>query len=251
MSASVLQETINANLVRIRECIARACSEVGRDVNEVTLVGVSKTHPVEAIRAAYAVGVRHFGENRVKEFEEKISFLREMKANWHFIGHLQSNKALRAVKIFNSIDSVNSIDLALKLDRSVEAARRLPVLLEVRMDQVPTKSGFDLDAVHDGFEILMAMPHLEIRGLMCIPPYFEQPDQARVFFRGLRNLRDALIRRFEVQLPTLSMGMSHDFEAAIEEGSTEVRLGTALFGQRLPTHWTQRDREPLDAESGR
>src|SRR5258708_6648234 len=139
MSASVLQETINANLVRIRECIARACSEVGRDVNEVTLVGVSKTHPVEAIRAAYAVGVRHFGENRVKEFEEKISFLREMKANWHFIGHLQSNKALRAVKIFNSIDSVNSIDLALKLDRSVEAAGRLPVLLEVRMDQVPTK----------------------------------------------------------------------------------------------------------------
>jgi pyridoxal phosphate enzyme (YggS family) len=250
MSKSFLQESINANLMRIRECIARACAAVGRDANEVTLVGVSKTHPVEAIRAAYAAGVTHFGENRVNEFEGKLSFLRELKATWHFIGHLQSNKALRAVKIFNSVDSVNSIDLALKLDRSVEGARRLPVLLEVRMDQVPTKSGFDLDAVQDGFEILMAMPHLEIRGLMCIPPYFEQPDQARVFFRGLRNLRDALVRRFEVQLPTLSMGMSHDFEAAIEEGSTEVRLGTALFGKRLDAHWPQRDREPLDAGSG-
>jgi pyridoxal phosphate enzyme (YggS family) len=250
MPISMMQEMINANALRIRECIARACAEVGRDVNEVTVIGASKTHPVEAIRAAYAAGVRHFGENRVQEFEQKLSFLREMKATWHFIGHLQSNKAQRAVQIFERIDSVSSIDLALKIDRSMEGAKRMPVLLEVRMDEAKLKSGFDLDAIQDGFEILMGMPHLEIRGLMCIPPFFEQPDQARVFFRGLRNLRDALVRRFEIPLPTLSMGMSNDFEAAIMEGSTEVRLGTALFGARLNSYWPPRFAKSAGGDTG-
>jgi hypothetical protein len=154
---------------------------------------------------------------------------------------LQSNKALKAVQLFNMIDSVHSLDIALKIDRAVEGLTRIPILLEVRMDDAVTKSGFDVDAVQDGFEILMNMPHLDIRGLMCIPPFFEDPSAARVFFRGLRNLRDALIRRFAIPLPTLSMGMSHDFEVAIEEGSTEVRLGTALFGARLDGHWPQWD----------
>jgi pyridoxal phosphate enzyme (YggS family) len=242
MAISVLQETINANVLRINECIARACAEVGRHPSEVTLMGVSKTHPVEAIRAAYAAGVRHFGENRIQEYEQKSVFLEEQKhAVWHFIGHLQSNKALKAVQLFNMIDSVHSLDIALKIDRAVEGVTRIPILLEVRMDTAVTKSGFDEDAIHDGFEILLGMPHLDIRGLMCIPPFFEDPTQARVFFRGLRNLRDALVRRFAIPLPTLSMGMSHDFEVAIEEGSTEVRLGTALFGARLDNHWPQRD----------
>jgi pyridoxal phosphate enzyme (YggS family) len=238
---SVLTESINANLLRIRECIARACAQVGRDVNEVTLIGVSKTHPVEAIRAAYAAGVRHFGENRLQEFEQKSLNLKDERATWHFIGHLQSNKALKAVQLFHTIDSVHSVDIALKIDRAVEGITRVPILLEVRMDEAVTKSGFDVDTIQDGFETLMGMPHLDIHGLMCIPPLFDQPDQARVFFRGLRNLRDALVRRFEVPLQTLSMGMSHDFEVAIEEGSTEVRLGTALFGARLDSHWPQRD----------
>lgn len=238
---SVLTESINANLLRIRECIARACAQVGRDVNEVTLIGVSKTHPVEAIRAAYAAGVRHFGENRLQEFEQKSLHLKDERATWHFIGHLQSNKALKAVQLFHTIDSVHSVDIALKIDRAVEGITRVPILLEVRMDEAVTKSGFDVDTIQDGFETLMGMPHLDIHGLMCIPPLFDQPDQARVFFRGLRNLRDALVRRFEVPLQTLSMGMSHDFEVAIEEGSTEVRLGTALFGARLDSHWPQRD----------
>jgi PLP dependent protein len=242
MSISVLQETINANVLRINECIARACAEVGRHPSEVTLMGVSKTHPVESIRAAYTAGVRHFGENRIQEYEQKSLHLEEQKhAVWHFIGHLQSNKALKAVQLFNMIDSVHSLDIALKIDRAVEGVTRIPILLEVRMDTAVTKSGFDVDAVQDGFEILLGMPHLDIRGLMCIPPFFEDPTQARVFFRGLRNLRDALVRRFAIPLPTLSMGMSHDFEVAIEEGSTEVRLGTALFGARLDNHWPQRD----------
>jgi len=241
MSISVLQQTINANLLRINECIARACALVGRHPSEVTLIGVSKTHPVEAIRAAYMAGVRHFGENRIQEYEQKSLHLEDARATWHFIGHLQGNKALKAVQLFHTIDSVHSLDIALKIDRAVEGITRIPILLEVRMDEAVTKTGFEVDAVQDGFEILMGMPHLDIRGLMCIPPYFEQPDQARVFFAGLRNLRDALVRRFEIPLPTLSMGMSHDFEAAIEEGSTEVRLGTALFGARLDGHWPQRD----------
>ncbi len=233
MSISVLQETINANYLRINECIERACALVGRHPSEVTLVGVSKTHPVEAIRAAYVAGVRHFGENRIQEYELKSLGLKEQPhAVWHFIGHLQSNKALKAVQLFHMIDSVHSLDIALKIDRAVEGVTRIPILLEVRMDEAVTKSGFDVDAVQDGFEILMGMPHLDIRGLMCIPPFFEDPTSARVFFRGLRNLRDALVRRFEIPLPTLSMGMSHDFEVAIEEGSTEIRLGTALFGVR-------------------
>jgi PLP dependent protein len=240
MSISVLQETINANFLRISECIARSCALVGRHPSEVTLIGVSKTHPVEAIRAAYVAGVRHFGENRVQEYEQKSLHLKDERATWHFIGQLQSNKALKAVQLFHMIDSVHSLDIALKIDRAAEGSARIPILLEVRMDEAKMKSGFDVDAVQDGFEILMGMPHLEIRGLMCIPPFFEDAGQARVFFRGLRNLRDALERRFEMRLPTLSMGMSHDFEVAIEEGSTEIRLGTALFGARGDTHWPPR-----------
>ena len=249
MSISVLQETINANFLRINECIERSCALVGRHPSEVTLIGVSKTHPVEAIRAAYKAGVRHFGENRVNEYKDKSVFLdHEPHAVWHFIGHLQSNKTLRAVQLFNMIDSVHSLDIALKVDRAVpEGNPPIPILLEVRMDMSEGKTGFDIDAVHDGFEILMNMPHLDIRGLMCIPPPFEDPDQARVFFRQLRNLRDALVRRFEIPLPTLSMGMSHDFEVAIEEGSTEVRLGTALFGKRMNEYWPYRDSKTAGA----
>jgi pyridoxal phosphate enzyme (YggS family) len=240
MSISVLQETINANFLRINECIKRSCALVGRHPSEVTLMGVSKTHPVESIRAAYVAGVRHFGENRLQEYELKSHHLKnEPHAVFHFIGHLQSNKALKAVQLFNMIDSVDSLDIALKIDRAVEGVTRIPILLEVRMDDAVTKTGFDVDAVQDGFEILLGMPHLDIRGLMCIPPFFEDPTQARVYFRGLRNLRDAMVRRFAIPLPTLSMGMSHDFEVAIEEGSTEVRLGTALFGARLDHHWPQ------------
>jgi pyridoxal phosphate enzyme (YggS family) len=176
MSISVLQETINANFLRVNECIARACALVGRHPSEVTLIGVSKTHPVEAIRAAYKAGVRHFGENRIQEYQDKSVDLKdEPHAVWHFIGHLQSNKALKAVQLFNMIDSVHSLDIALKIDRAVEGVTRIPILLEVRMDEAVTKSGFDIDAVHDGFEILMGMPHLDIRGLMCIPPPFEDP----------------------------------------------------------------------------
>jgi pyridoxal phosphate enzyme (YggS family) len=243
MSISVLQETINANYLRINECIERSCALVGRHPSEVTLIGVSKTHPVDAIKAAYKAGVRHFGENKVNEYRDKSDFLKtEQHAVWHFIGHLQSNKALKAVQLFNMIDSVHSLDIALKIDRAVaEGGIPIPILLEVRMDMSEGKTGFDIDAVQDGFEIMMNMPHLDIRGLMCIPPPFEDPDQARVFFRQLRNLRDALVCRFAIPLPTLSMGMSHDFEVAIQEGSTEVRLGTALFGKRLDNHWPQRD----------
>jgi hypothetical protein len=229
---NVSAPNIAANLHRIRACIARAATSVGRDPNEVTLVGISKTRPAEAIRAAYEVGVRDFGENRVQEWEGKYAQLKDIDARWHLVGHLQGNKVSRALKLFHTIDSVHSLDLAQNLNRFEHTPGPVPILLEVRMDPAPTKSGLDSDDVPNLVDSIISMPKLKLRGLMCVPPYFDQADQARPFFRKLRDLRDALARRFKLPLATLSMGMSHDFEVAIEEGATEIRLGTALFGPR-------------------
>ncbi len=220
------------NLHRVRECVARAAHRVGRNLDEITIVAVSKTHPAEAIRVAYEAGLRHFGENRVQEWEGKRGRLNDLDATWHMIGHLQGNKIARAVQFFDAIDSVDSIAQIHDIERYVKGSSPLPILLEIRMDLASAKTGFEKEKVPAAVEAAFSSSKVELRGLMCIPPFFDVPDQARVYFRALRELRDNLVLRYERPLPVLSMGMSHDFETAIEEGATEIRLGTALFGAR-------------------
>jgi len=213
--------------------MARSASRAGRAAEDITLVAVSKTFPPEAIRDAYELGVRHFGENRVQEWESKRSTVTGLDATWHLIGHLQSNKARRAANLFSRVDSVDSIALAQKLDATAAAeGNRLKVLIEVHQGGEETKSGVpeaDLPALTKGMAHLR---NLELLGLMTIPPYFEEPERVRPYFRRLRELRDKTGAQLGLPLTVLSMGMSHDFEIAIEEGATEIRVGTGIFGQR-------------------
>ena len=225
--------SIATNLERVRERVARAAKRAGRHTQEITIVAVSKTFPPEAIRAAYDAGLQHFGENRVQEFEAKQSKLADIDAVWHFVGHLQSNKARRAAHLFDHIDAVDTLSLAKKLDLDAAAERkRLPILIEVHLGDERSKSGVAEAELSTLAESLLPLPHLELRGLMAVPPYFDDAERARPYFRKLRELRDDLSRRINQALPVLSMGMSHDFEVAIEEGATEIRLGNALFGER-------------------
>lgn len=230
-------DRVAANLEQIRARIARAAERAGRRAEDVTLVAVSKTFPASSIRAAYDAGLRHFGENRVQEWESKQPRVANLGATWHLIGHLQSNKAARAVRMFHRVDSVDSLPLSRKLDAAAaeDPAREgkpLPILIEVHMGDEATKSGVseaDLPALAEG---ILTLPHLELSGLMTIPPFFEEIGCVRPFFRKLRELRDQLSRRIGRPFPVLSMGMSHDFEIAIEECATEIRIGTAIFGTR-------------------
>jgi pyridoxal phosphate enzyme (YggS family) len=224
---------IVANLARIRERIARAAERSSRRADEITLVAVSKTFPAAAIRTAFEAGVRHFGENRVQEWEGKRPELTDLDATWHLVGHLQTNKARRAADEFDRVDSVDSMTLAQKLDAAAgEEGKRLPILIEVRLGDEATKSGIaepDLPALADGIVVLQ---NLQLLGLMTIPPFHEDPQRMHPYFQKLRDLRESLGRRLGRELPVLSMGMSHDFEVAIEEGATEVRVGSAIFGER-------------------
>jgi len=230
-----MQTSIRENLLRIQERISSAATRSGRRAEEITLIGVSKTHPAIAIQEAYQAGVRHFGENRVQEWEVKRVGTNNLAATWHLIGHLQSNKAAKAAKLFHTVDSVDDFALAQKLDRARAEASlpdKLRVLLEVRVAQEETKSGVEIGALPELAERVAALPRLDLAGLMCLPPYLLETEQVRPHFRRLRELRDELRTKLSLPLPVLSMGMSHDFEVAIEEGATEVRLGTALFGGR-------------------
>jgi PLP dependent protein len=227
--------TIRENLQQVRQKIELAARRASRKPEEILLIGVSKTHPADTIREAYDAGVRHFGENRVQEWEGKLGALADLSARWHLIGHLQSNKAARAAKVFHSIDSVDDWSLAQRLDRAQaekNSGEKLRVLIEVHMGGEETKSGVSEADLPELAERVMTLPHLEFAGLMCIPPFRENPEEARPFFETLRKLKDQLESRIGRPLPTLSMGMSHDFEPAILEGSTEVRIGTAIFGIR-------------------
>ena len=229
------QTSVRENLLRIQERIARAANRAGRGVGEITLVGVSKTHPASAIREAYEAGVRHFGENRVQEWEGKRAGTEGLAASWHLIGHLQSNKTVRAARLFHSVDSVDDLVVAQRLDRArteVAITDKLRVLIEVRIAPEETKSGVEIAELPGLAEKIAELPQLQLAGLMCIPPFLEEAEQVRPYFRRLRELRDDLARKLGLTLPVLSMGMSHDFEVAIEEGATEVRVGTALFGTR-------------------
>jgi hypothetical protein len=226
---------IRENLLGIQEKIARAARRAGRRAEEIILIGVSKTHPASAIREAYEAGVRHFGENRVQEWEGKHAGAEGLVAVWHLIGHLQSNKAARAARLFHSVDSVDDFALAQKLDRARAEAGitgKVRVLLEVRVAQEETKSGAEMVAIPALAEQVAGLSRLELAGLMCIPPFLEAPEKVRPYFRRLRELREDVVKKLGLDLPVLSMGMSHDFEVAIEEGATEVRVGTALFGTR-------------------
>jgi pyridoxal phosphate enzyme (YggS family) len=224
---------IAANLARLRERVMRAAERAGRRADEIALVAVSKTFPVEAIRAAFQAGLRHFGENRVQEMQAKRPKLADLSTSWHFIGHLQSNKARLATQLFDRIDSVDSVPLAQKLDCAAgELGKRLPVLVEVHVGGEATKNGVSESELPSLAESIATLPHLDLHGLMTVPPYSDDPERARPHFRKLLELRDRLTERLGRRLPTLSMGMSHDLEVAIEEGATEIRPGTALFGVR-------------------
>ena len=232
--------SIADNLKRVRERIAAAARRVGREPESVALMAVSKTFPAEAIREAYAAGQRLFGENYVQEFAAKRAALRDLAdAKFHLIGHLQSNKAAKAVEVFSAVDSVDSLKLAQKLNAALAGRNeRVPVLLEINVGAEESKTGIPLDSPELDAVLGAAseLNHLEIRGLMVIPPMTEDPAAARPFFRAVRDLRDRIAgqRAPGVRMDVLSMGMSHDFEVAIEEGSTCVRVGTAIFGARPP-----------------
>ncbi len=231
VSASLVRE----NLAKVQEHIAAAARRAGRRGEDVTLIGVSKTHPVEMIREAFDAGIRHFGENRVQEWEGKRGGFENLGATWHLVGHLQSNKAVRAARVFHCVDSVDDFAVAQRLDKArldLGAAERMRVLIEVRVAEEETKSGVNAAELASLAEKVTMLPRLELAGLMCIPPFVEDPEKARPYFRRLRELRDELAKQVGRELPVLSMGMSHDFEVAIEEGATEVRVGTALFGAR-------------------
>jgi PLP dependent protein len=231
--------SIAANVTSIQKRIAAAAHRGGRKANEIALMAVSKTQPPERIHEAYAAGIRLFGENRIQEFAAKAAAVHALKAaEWHMIGHLQTNKAAKATELFCAVDSVDSLKLAEKLDAAARAiGKRMDALIEINVGGEDAKSGM---AQHSPEleELLLAAPRLQalvFRGLMTVPPFTDDPEGARPYFRKLRELRDTIaVRKLPaIAMDQLSMGMSQDFEIAIEEGSTCVRVGTAIFGQRI------------------
>lgn len=230
--------SISNNIAAIEERILAAALRAGRSREEVSLMAVTKTHPPEKIREAYEAGLRLFGENRVQEFEEKSAAIADLTdAEWHMIGHLQSNKAAKASELFGAVDSVDSIKLAERLNTAaLNTGKKLAVLIEINVGGEAAKSGVAINSP-ELEPLLQAAPRfeaLEFCGLMTVPPFTENPGDARPFFRKLRELRDSVAAKKlpSIRVDVLSMGMSHDFEVAIEEGSTCVRVGTAIFGER-------------------
>ena len=220
---------LEQNLRSIRERIAAAAKRAGRDEKEVKLVAVSKTHPAETIQQAITAGQISFGENKVQEAEAKIGEIDRDGVEWHLIGHLQSNKARKAVQLFDVIESLDSIELAQRLERICQEVGReyLPVLVQVDLAGEETKAGIPESELTDLSGFLRTCERLKLKGLMVLPPFFEDPEATRPYFKRLREIRDRVIPGGE-----LSMGMSHDFEVAIEEGATIVRVGTVIFGER-------------------
>jgi hypothetical protein len=230
--------SIRENIAAVQEQIAAAAKRSGRSPSDIALMAVTKTHSPDRIREAYESGLRLFGENRVQEFSTKADNLTDLvDAEWHMIGHLQTNKAVKAAELFSAVDSVDSVKLAEKLDAGARAAsKQLQVLIEVNVGGEAAKTGVAPDAP-ELEDLLKAAPRLEalnFRGLMTVPPFTEDPEGARPYFRRLRTLRDQIAARNlpAITMEILSMGMSHDFAVAIEEGSTCIRIGTAIFGDR-------------------
>lgn len=218
------------NLPAVYHRIATAAKRAGREPDDIKLVAVSKTHPADVLRGAIAAGIAVFGENKVQEAEGKIGELGRRAAEWHLIGHLQSNKARKGVQLFDVIHTVDSTELAQRLERICYEENResLSVLVQVDLAGESAKSGIAEGELPRLGDYLRSCKHLKFDGLMIIPPFFEDPEATRGYFRRLREIRDRIIPGGE-----LSMGMSHDFEVAIEEGATIVRIGTAIFGERF------------------
>jgi pyridoxal phosphate enzyme (YggS family) len=235
---------IAENIARVRERIEAAARRAGRNCTDIELMAVTKVVSPDRIRAAYAAGIRAFGENRVQEFAGKCDALRDLStAQWHMIGHLQSNKSYRAAELFGAVDSVDSVKLARKLDSAAqELGKKLPVLIEINIGGEEAKSGIapDSSELNQLLSIAPELTSLEFRGLMTVPPYYEDPEQSRSHFRRMRELFQEISRRQlpAIRMEVLSMGMSHDFEIAIGEGSTCVRIGTAIFGERQSVRGT-------------
>ena len=237
MSASFsVSDSIAERLREVRSRITAAAIRAGRDPEEITLVAVTKTHPPQFVREAIAAGARDFGENKLQEAEAKIPQIGRDSARWHLIGHLQSNKARKAVGLFDLIHSVDSVSLVERLQRicGEENRHELPVLVQVDLAHEQRKSGVSEKDLADVFRALDKSPQIKCKGLMILPPFCENPDDARPYFRRLCELRDRLREDgvFGHERGELSMGMTHDFEVAIDEGATIVRIGTAIFGER-------------------
>ena len=227
---------LSQQIRRVRERMDEAARRCDRSGAEITLVALSKTHPVAAIQTGINAGLTDFGENRVQEAEQKIPVVGRQAARWHLIGHLQSNKARRAVELFDVIHSLDSVGLAQRLDRLCEEVNResLPVLIQVDLGHEATKSGVDAGSIRELIACVRRCSRLQLAGLMTLPPFFDEVERVRPYFRRLRELRDELQAEgaFENRRGELSMGMTHDFEVAIAEGATIVRVGTAIFGER-------------------
>ncbi len=227
-----MSDNFQERLAHIQERMAAACARAGRHADEVQLVAVSKTYGPERVREAAACGLRIFGENKVQEAEAKVPEC-PGSVSWHLIGHLQSNKAARAVALFDQIHSVDSLKLLQKLDGAAAAeGKRMPLLLEINVSGESSKFGLRPESVPEVLEHVGELESSQVVGVMTMPPLTADAERARQFFRRLRELRDEWSARFNLPLAELSMGMSHDFEIAIEEGATWIRVGTALFGER-------------------
>ena len=230
------EATLGARLTNVRAQIAAAAQNCNRPAGDVTLVAISKTHPSSSVLKLIELGATDVGENRVQEAEQKITDVGRSRARWHLVGHLQANKARRAVSLFDVIHSLDSVDLARRLDRlCIEEGREsVEVLIQVDLGHEETKSGIDETEVPELVEALGPLIRLKLLGLMTLPPFFERAENSRPYFRRLRELRDTLAATgaFGDRKGELSMGMSHDFAVAIEEGATMVRIGTAIFGER-------------------
>jgi hypothetical protein len=234
------QEELKRNLEQVEAAIEGACRRARRSRSEITLIAVTKMHPAAAIAAAAERGITHIGENKVQEFDAKQAEWNTLRESFtlhaHLIGHLQSNKAARAATLFDAVDSVDSLRLAERLETAAAAHdRALPILIEVKLSDEESKSGLApaSAALEELFERLPHLSHLKVRGLMTVPPYLRDAEAVRPYFRKLRELRDESAQHHpKLRLDALSMGMTHDYAVAIEEGATEIRLGTALFGAR-------------------
>jgi hypothetical protein len=227
--------SIKENVARVQERMAAACRRSGRGPDDVKLLAISKTFPPESIRVAYEVGLRDFGENRVQEAKAKRPALSDLSVTWHLVGHLQTNKAKTARELFHWVHSADSFRLAQKLDQAaVPGGGRLPLLLEVNLGGEESKAGVGESEIIQLAEEISPLATLEVRGLMVIPPFFDDPEQVRPYFRRLRELAQDIDAKniADISMRELSMGMSHDFEVAIEEGATMIRVGTAIFGAR-------------------
>jgi pyridoxal phosphate enzyme (YggS family) len=233
--STLTQEQLASNLAHVRSAIAEAAQKAGRTAEEITLVAVSKTVPLELVRMAYNLGVVNFGENRVQDALPKIAEFHPQEMRWHMIGHLQSNKANKVIGPFYCVQSVDSLHLAQTLNRhAAEHGIRLPILLQVNVSGEASKEGMSPVETPEVARQILALPHLEVQGLMTIAPLVENPEEVRPVFRELRTLRDQLRDMLPQSVwQHLSMGMTDDYRIAIEEGATIVRIGRAIFGERV------------------